>query len=142
MFGRILPGYLGDKVGRFNVMIFTTLFSAILVLALWIPAQGNAPMILFAALFGFSSGTFVSLVPSLVAQISDIREIGRRNGTNFFIVAFAALSGNPLGGALIARDHGDYVWLQVFSGVTMAVGGFIYIAARHVQVGGFKWKKL
>jgi len=103
IFGRILPDYLGDRLGRFNIMIMTTFFSAIVVLALWIPAQGNVPTIVFAAIFGFSSGTFVSMVPSLIAQISDIRQIGVRNGTNFLIIAFAALCGNPIGGALICE---------------------------------------
>jgi len=123
-------------------MIMTTFFSAIVVLALWIPAQGNVPLIVFAAVFGFSSGTFVSMVPSLIAQISDIRQIGVRNGTNFFIVAFAALCGNPIGGALISRDHGGYLYLQLFSGLTMAIGGTIYVASRHVQVRSWRWEKL
>ena len=133
---------MGDRVGRFNIMIMTTFLSAILVLALWIPAQGNVPIIIFAAAYGFSSGTFVSMVPSLTAQISDIRQIGVRNGTNFFIVAFAALCGNPIGGALTSRDQGEYTYLQIFSGVTMAVGGAFYVASRHVQCDGWRWKKL
>ena len=133
---------MGDRLGRFNIMIITTFFSAIIVLALWLPADGNVPIILFAAIFGFSSGTFVSMVPSLIAQISDIRQIGVRNGTNFFIVAFAALCGNPIGGALISRDQGEYIYLQIFAGITMAIGGSIYIAARHVQCERWQWKKL
>jgi len=116
-------------LGRFNIMTMTTFFSAIVVLALWIPAQGNVPIIVFAAVFGFSSGTFVSMVPSLIAQISDI-------------VAFAALCGNPIGGALISRDHGGYLYLQLFSGLTMAIGGTIYVASRHVQVRSWRWEKL
>lgn len=39
----------------------------------------------------------MSLVPSVVAQISDIRQIGVRNGTVFFIVSIAALTGTPIG---------------------------------------------
>lgn len=123
-------------------MIITTFFSAIIVLALWVPAQGNAPLIVFAALFGFSSGTFVSLVPTLVAQISDVRQIGVRNGTNFFIVAFATLCGNPIGGALIAQAQGDYIYLQIFSGLAMAVGGCFFVASRHVQVQTWRWRKV
>ncbi|TAQ89844.1 hypothetical protein B7494_g1805 [Chlorociboria aeruginascens] len=80
IFGRILPGILGDRIGRFNVMIITTAFSAIIVLALWLPTHGNTPIIIFTILYGFSSGAFVSMGPSLVAQISPIREIGPRDG--------------------------------------------------------------
>ena len=82
------------------------------------------------------------MVPTLVAQISDVRQIGVRNGTNFFVVSFAALCGNPTGGALIAQDQADYTYLQIFSGLTMAVGGCLYAASRRVQVGAWQWRKL
>jgi MFS family permease len=135
VFGRILPGIAGDRIGRFNVMIITTAFSAIIVLALWLPSRGNAPIIVFAILYGFSSGAFVSVAPSLVAQISDIRQIGVRNGTMFAIIAIAALTGNPIGGALVTRDGGDFTYLQIFCGCTMVVGAALFVASRHVQVG-------
>lgn len=83
IFGRIVPGIIADRIGRFNVMIITTAFSAIVVLALWLPSASNAPIIVFCVLYGFSSGAFVSLGPALIAQISPIREIGTRNGTFF-----------------------------------------------------------
>ncbi len=81
IFGRTLPGFVADRLGRYNVMIVTSFLSTILVLALWLPARGNVPYILFAAFYGFSSGAFVSLAPALIAQISDIRQIGVRTGT-------------------------------------------------------------
>jgi MFS family permease len=139
IFGRILPGMIADRIGRFNVMIITTAFSAIIVLALWLPSRGNAPIIVFCVLYGFSSGAFVSLGPSLIAQISPIREIGVRNGTFFFFVSVGGLTGSPIGGALISRDNGDFTYLQIFCGVTMAAGALLYLASRWVQCG-FKLK--
>jgi MFS family permease len=120
-------------------MIITTGFSAISVLALWLPATGNAPVIVFSVLYGFSSGAFVSLGPSLIAQISPIREIGVRSGTFFLCVALAGLTGNPIGGALVGQDNGDFLYLQIFCGVTMIVGTMTYVASRWVQCG-FKWE--
>lgn len=116
-------------------MILTTCFSAVIVLALWLPSHGNTPIIVFAALYGFSSGAFVSLAPSLVAQISDIREIGVRNGTLFAIVSIAALTGNPIGGALVSRENGKFTYLQIFCGCAMVCGTLFFTAARTVQVG-------
>jgi MFS family permease len=116
-------------------MIMTTAFSTIIVLGLWIPSASNAPIIVFCVLYGFSSGAFVSMLPSLVAQISPIREIGVRNGTIFLCVAFAGLTGNPIGGALLSNDHGNFLHLQIFCGVTMAAGTCAFIAARWVQCG-------
>jgi MFS family permease len=137
IFGRILPGIIADKLGRFNVMIITTAFSAIIVLALWLPSIGNAPIIVFCVLYGFSSGAFVSMGPSLIAQISPIREIGVRSGTFFLCVALAGLTGNPIGGALQGQDNGGFKYLQIFCGVAMAVGSALYTASRWVQCG---WK--
>ena len=37
-------------------MILMCYFSAIIVLAMWLPSTTNAPIIVFAALFGFGSG--------------------------------------------------------------------------------------
>jgi MFS family permease len=120
-------------------MIITTGFSAIIVLALWLPSTGNAPVVVFSILYGFSSGAFVSLAPSLIAQISPIREIGVRSGTFFLAVAFAGLTGNPIGGALVGQDNGNFLYLQIFCGVTMFVGSLTYLASRWVQCG-FKLK--
>ncbi|KAI9788212.1 MAG: hypothetical protein M1816_007064 [Peltula sp. TS41687] len=136
LFGRILPGYIADHVGRFNVMIVTSYFSAIVVLAVWLPANSNAAIIVFAALFGFGSGSFVSLVPALVAQISDVRMIGVRTGTLFAIISTAALFGNPVGGRLVTHNHGDFWGLQVFAGTMMAAGSTFFLAAR-VKLAGW-----
>jgi predicted MFS family arabinose efflux permease len=135
IFGRILPGIVADRFGRFNTMIIVNTFTAVIVLALWLPAHGTVPIIIFAALYGFSSGAFVSLAPSLVAQISDIREIGIRNGSLFAAISIAALTGSPIGGALVTADNGGFTYLQIFCGVTMSVGCIIYLASRAVQVG-------
>ncbi|KAI9822140.1 MAG: hypothetical protein M1832_003143 [Thelocarpon impressellum] len=137
LFGRIFPGWIADRVGRFNVMIVTTFFSAVLVLALWRNAHTNASVIVFGALFGFGSGAYVSLGPALVAQISDVRQIGVRNGSLFAFVSLAALTGSPIAGAISARDHGGFEGLQVFSGTVMLVGAVFFAAARISLVG---WK--
>ncbi|KAJ4303137.1 hypothetical protein N0V90_002029 [Kalmusia sp. IMI 367209] len=140
LFGRILPGYVADKLGRYNMMIATTLLTVITVLALWIPGHGNAAIIVFAALFGFFSGAFVSLGPAVVAQISEIKQIGVRNGTVYAFVSLAALTGNPIAGALITRDHGKFLYLQIFCGISMAVGCLAFLASRTAKVG-LTWKR-
>ncbi|PBP18749.1 MFS general substrate transporter, partial [Diplocarpon rosae] len=141
IFGRILPGILADRFGRFNVMIITTAFSAIVVLGLWLPSSGKIPIIIFCVLYGFSSGAFVSMGPALIAQISPIREIGTRTGTYYLCVAVGGLTGNPIGGALIVSDNGGFHYLQIFCGLAMAAGALVYFADRWVQVG-FKAKRI
>jgi MFS family permease len=137
VFGRTLPGYVGDKVGRFNTMIFMAFLSSILIFAFWIPSTTSAPLIVFAAVYGFSSGAFVSLAPALIAQISEIQQIGARTGAFYTVVSFAVLTGGPIGGALIPSDpEGRSFWkMQVFGGVVMIAGSILFVAAR-VCIGG------
>ncbi|KAG8529254.1 uncharacterized protein KY384_005889 [Bacidia gigantensis] len=141
IFGRTLPGFVADRVGRFNIMIVTSFLSTIVVLALWLPAKGNIPYILFAAIYGFSSGAFVSLAPALIAQISDIRQLGVRTGSMFMVISFAALVGSPIGGQLIIENNGNYLHLQIFCGIMMAAGSCVFVAAR-ASLQGFKWVKV
>jgi MFS family permease len=143
IFGRIVPGYLGDRIGRFNVMVVTTLMSAVFVLALWLPSpQGsNAATVAFAIVFGVSSGTFVGMTPALVQTLSPVDEIGARMGATFALMSGAVLTGNPIAGALVQRDGGGYAYLKVFCGCAMAVGSGLLFAAR-IKLGGWGWKRV
>ncbi|KAI3324543.1 major facilitator superfamily domain-containing protein [Xylariaceae sp. AK1471] len=131
--GRILPGFFGDKLGRFNTMIFISALSGVITLALWIPGKSTAAILVYGAIFGFASGGIISLLPACMAQISDIREIGTRNGVNLFFAAVGALTGSPIGGAISGGKN--YVGLQLFTGITMLGGSLLYVVARTVLVG-------
>ncbi|KAM0552016.1 hypothetical protein ACHAPJ_008126 [Fusarium lateritium] len=133
--GRIIPGIIADKLGRYNVMIFITFISALFCLVIWIPVKDTAGIVVFAVIFGFSSGGYISLVPTLIAQLSDIRQIGTRVGAAFAIQSFGALTGSPIGGAIVSAQHGDYLGLQLFCGCAMLAGCIAFVIARYVQVG-------
>ncbi|KAF2844938.1 MFS general substrate transporter [Plenodomus tracheiphilus IPT5] len=139
VYGRFLPGVLGDKFGRLNVLFLATILSGLLTLALWVPAKDTASVFVYAGLYGFSSGAYVSLGPSVVAQLSDIREIGMRNGVLYFFVGIAVLIGNPIGGQLVSVMNGDFLGLQLFAGVTMVVGACVIFSAR-IAIVGVRWK--
>ncbi|KAF2722312.1 major facilitator superfamily transporter [Polychaeton citri CBS 116435] len=135
IFGRTVPGFLADKIGRVNMMVIMCLFASILILALWLPATGNAPIIVFAVLYGFGSGAFVSLAPAVIAQISDVRQIGVRTGSMFAVISIAALISNPVGGALVERWNGKFTGVQIFAGIMMLAGTALILAARMRLVG-------
>lgn len=116
-------------------MIFITLVSAFFCLAVWIPVRNTAGIVVFVVIFGFSSGGFISLGPTLVAQISDLSQIGTSVGTAFAVQSLGALTGSPIGGALVAAQHGSYLGLQLFCGLTMLAGSAVFAVARHLQAG-------
>lgn len=81
------------KLGRFNTMIIVNFLSALFCLAVWIPVKNTAGVLTFIVIFGFSSGGFISLAASLVAQITtDLRTIGARFGVVMACQALGAVS--------------------------------------------------
>ncbi|KAM5448730.1 hypothetical protein MaudCBS49596_005237 [Microsporum audouinii] len=141
IFGRVLPGIVADKIGRYNVMIVTIFLSALFCLAVWIPVKNTAGIIIFAVMFGFSSGGYFTLAPAIIAQISDVRQIGTRVGTAFAIQSLGALTGSPIGGAIVKSQNSDYLGLQLFCGCSMLGSVVAFLAARYSLVG-FKMTKV
>lgn len=140
-FGRTVPNYIADKVGRFTVLITFAIINAILVLALWLPTSGVSAIVCFAVFFGFTSGAVFSLVPPLIAQISPIWQIGLRTGLLFGIGSIAILVGSPIGGQLIVADNGRYTSMQAFSGAMCSAGCAVYFVL-WLKMGGLAKKKV
>ncbi|OAA80553.1 Major facilitator superfamily domain, general substrate transporter [Akanthomyces lecanii RCEF 1005] len=128
--GRILSGYVADRTGNFNVSIIAACLSTIFTLCLWLPGQNRPTAIAFSALFGFSSGTYTALTPALVAQITDIHDIGTRSGTIYAFVSIAGLVGSPIGGALITNAGGSYWKLQIFAGIMLGLGALFFVGCK------------
>jgi len=79
IFGRWLPGYIADRLGRFNTMILSITLSLVFTLAFWLlistpsafsssltPTTITPHIIIFTLGFGFSSGSNISLTPVCV----------------------------------------------------------------------------
>jgi predicted MFS family arabinose efflux permease len=138
-----VPAQLGDMYGVFNIMIVHTLISGIFNLAIWLPAKSNAPIIVFAALYGYSSGCTLSIIPAMVAKLSDPRELGARTGSLYCISAIGVLIGSPIAGAISNSENGGFSGLIIFSGMTLLVGTVFSILARQSLVGRFTiWAKV
>ncbi|KAF7310195.1 Monocarboxylate permease-like protein [Mycena indigotica] len=132
--GRFVPAYLSDRIGRFNLLAPSALLSGLLCVFLWLFARSLAPLLVFAALYGFMSGAFISLITPCVAQISDIRMIGSRIGILYSIIATPAVIGPPAAGALLrasgARSEAIYTGMILFSGLTVIVGACVIFLAK------------
>lgn len=137
--GRFLPGFLSDRLGRFNVIIVTISLCCATVLGLWLPAGGSQSLtISFAVLFGFASGSNLGLVPVCLGQLCDPREFARYMTTANFLASFGTLTSPPIGGALLGVE-GDKGWMALilFSGLSYGIAFVCYLSARVLAVG---WK--
>lgn len=128
VFGRIVPNFIADKVGPLNIIVPCALMSGILILVL-IPTHNLGGIVVVTLLYGFFSGTFVSLPPTIIVHMSPNRGlIGTRLGMSFSVVAVGALIGNPIAGAILDAKGFTSVW--IFGGCLVLAGSFLMAVSR------------
>lgn len=129
-FGRLLPGLLADRYGKFNCCFVATFLSGIIALC-WTKATSVAGLVIFAAAYGFTSGGILSLQQACAAQIATPRTLGLTIGVVMASTSLSAMAGVPISGELAGRY--GYLPLSIYSGVSLLVGSFLLIAARLAQ---------
>ncbi|KUL83909.1 hypothetical protein ZTR_06852 [Talaromyces verruculosus] len=134
-FGRLSSGIFADLFGTYNVFAIVCCLAGILVLALWIPTTSTAGTIVFAVLFGYTSGAYVSLAAALVVKISPFQQIGYRVGLIFLFASIGGLTTNPIAGALLANGNGSYRDMKIFAGVILLAGTTLVFSARLQHTG-------
>lgn len=138
LFGRLGSGFLGDKFGRYNIFVFVCYATGVLVLGMWIPVSSTGGIAAFAALFGFFSGAYVSLLAVLIAQISPPPEIGFRTGIAFFLSAVSGLVTNPICGAILdGTGSENWTGVKIFAGIFCLAGTSSVFLAR-LRITGWK----
>lgn len=85
--GRILPAWLSDILGRFNLLCPSAFFSGFVCLVCWTLANDFTTVAIFAGFYGLFSGAFVSLITPCVAEISDKSAFGTRIGALYTFVS-------------------------------------------------------
>ena len=135
-FGRIIPGVLADKYGKFNVFAIGSLCTGVVVLCLT-PAKSTAGLVVYAIAIGFSSGTIISGgSAAFTICTDDARNLGTYLGMGMAVGSVAALIGPPLNGALVKR-YGGFLELSVLSGVMCLVGGVVAFVGKGWTDKGF-----
>ncbi|KAI8716203.1 hypothetical protein NCS52_00913400 [Fusarium sp. LHS14.1] len=137
VFGRILPNFLADKFGPFNIMTPCAALTGVLIFCL-LGVHDAAGLVIYCVFFGFFSGTFVSLLPSLLVSISPDRDlIATRMGMSFTTSAVGLLIGSPIAGAILGEGSYKHVWL--YSGVLVLTGAMGILLARMLSTN-WRWK--
>lgn len=91
-FGRWIPGFTADYMGRFNTMIVTVLLCLLSTACLWLPAGDSVGMMVaYALIFGFASGSNISLTPVCVGQVCKTENYGRYYATAYTVVSFGSV---------------------------------------------------
>lgn len=84
LLGRCVAGFIGDHIGWFNTQIIILGLSTASILGIWLPAEANPSVLwLFVILFGFCSGSSISLAPVCMSQLCKRENYGEVSGTLF-----------------------------------------------------------
>jgi len=137
IWGRIIPNFIADKTGPLNVIIPGTMATCVVVFG-WIGIHSTTALIVFCILYGFFSGLFVSIPPTVVLKLSpDTGDVGTRMGMSFALSGLGLLIGTPIAGQLV-KQAGFEAGIA-FSGGVVGLGVACFIAAR-ISKTGYKLK--
>ncbi|KAF7588733.1 hypothetical protein BBP40_005259, partial [Aspergillus hancockii] len=126
--GRYVAGDLADRFGRYNTMIVSLFLCTVSVLCFWLldiaipDLDSYALLVVFIVLFGFCSGSNVSLTPICLGQLCETQEYGRYYASCFTIVAFGVLASLPIAGGVLnaveATGKERYWGAALFAGLS------------------------
>ncbi|KAJ9137034.1 Major facilitator superfamily transporter protein [Pleurostoma richardsiae] len=133
--GRLLPGFAGDYLGHFNVLLFMILITVAFTASILVPfgSTSIAALYAFSALWGFGSGSFISLTPVCMGKTCETANYGRYYGTMYFFVSFSLLMALPLGGQML-ETLGTRALAGLYLGVVF-LGAICFLAARQFLLG-------
>lgn len=100
--GRTIPSLIADKFYPPLVVLGCCTGAATILAFCWASVSASYPgLVVWALLYGFCAGAFVSLQgPCVASMTTDMRSIGSRFGINMFCGACGILIGSPVGGAI------------------------------------------
>ncbi|KAJ5203843.1 uncharacterized protein N7498_004722 [Penicillium cinerascens] len=147
--GRYVAGDMADRFGRYNTMIVSLFFCTVSVLCFWLPdivtpnLDNSALLVVFILIFGFCSGSNVSLTPICLGQLCETQEYGRYYATCFTVVSLGLLVSIPIAGGLLgaveATGKEKYWGVALFAGLSYAAAFLSFLWVR-IKVKGWDWR--
>jgi len=104
--GRLLWGFISDKIGRYNALILMYILTGVMLLLL---SNAGSYWVFVVAIMGvgLSYGGFLGVFPSITADYFGAQHLGINYGVMFTAFGLAAFIGPSLG-ATIREASGDY----------------------------------
>jgi OFA family oxalate/formate antiporter-like MFS transporter len=126
--GRIVSGFLSDRIGRTRTMVLAFLLQAVNMLAF--SHYTSAWMLIFASAFtGLCYGTIFTLFPAATADYYGVRHLGVNYGLVFTAFGVAGVTGPILGGEI--RDRfGSYSASYTMSAIMLFAGAVLALVLR------------
>ncbi|NYT03042.1 MAG: OFA family MFS transporter, partial [Methanosarcinales archaeon] len=122
--GRLISGFVSDRMGRNATMSLAFLAAGLAYVALpW--AEGLALCALLAAVVGFAFGTLFSVSAPLVADSFGLKHFGAIFGLTFAAYGFVAGPLGPtLSGYLLDVTNDDFFLVFLYLGIFYLISAF------------------
>lgn len=132
---RILTGFAGDAFGRQNMLVLTTVGSAVAVCGLWLASaesESRTLWLLFVVFYGVWAGGYNSLFPTTIAEVFGIHAYASVNGIVYFMRGIGAFFGSPVGGAILGESKvGNYLNVVYFDSALLFGASACVIGVRY-----------
>ncbi|KDQ61310.1 hypothetical protein JAAARDRAFT_32317 [Jaapia argillacea MUCL 33604] len=128
--GRLLGGFLADRVGGINIMVPFTMVAGIMTYV-WPFAHSQSSYIIVAIIYGLTSGVYVSLLIAPILALGETGDVGRRVGMTMTIQAFGALAGPPISGAINGATHG-FTAVGIYAGTMIMFSVALMLTVRYL----------
>ena len=121
--GRLVSGFLSDRIGRANTMILAFVLQALNMFAF--RYYTTPELLIFGAAFtGLCYGTIFTLFPATTADFYGVRNLGVNYGLVFTAFGVAGVTGPYIAGKI--RDHsGSYHNAFTISAVMLLLGAVL-----------------
>ncbi|KAF9435566.1 hypothetical protein BGZ76_005987 [Entomortierella beljakovae] len=130
--GRVTMGLASDYIGDVNTLLISAFVASLSIFIAWtLAGMSTAIMAIFCVTFGFFSGSFVAIIPTVAAHICGIGRLASVTGIVYAGIAIGTLVGSPVGGALLDLSNGsNYLPTQLYGGVAFMVGAALTMALK------------
>jgi MFS family permease len=136
--GRFVPSYISDKwLGPFNTCIITLVGCAVTTLAIWLPFGYSLEVLyVYAVLYGFFSGSILTISPVCCGKISRTEDFGKRYSTMYLVASFLMLVTIPIAGAIIGQGEiKRYNGFIIYAAMLELISALMHLCTRYVSVG-------
>ncbi|KAI8638406.1 major facilitator superfamily domain-containing protein [Parasitella parasitica] len=125
--GRILVGFIGDRIGRLNADIIFTFGSSLSSLLVWNFANSYGVLIAFCTLFGLFCGSYFAMMTPITAAIVTPAQYPTAVSM-LLLFNIIAIFGISIASAIESGAHAEpYRVYKMFTGVTYLIGGIILV---------------
>ncbi|KAI8143612.1 major facilitator superfamily domain-containing protein [Fennellomyces sp. T-0311] len=133
--GRIVLGFVADKIGRLNMYMIASALAGIFSFVIWPFATSYGVLLAYSILWGFTCGTYYALAAPITGSVVGMEKLSSGLSILFIASAISAM-GTPIAAAIqqSSPDNG-YLGIQMFIGSVYVGGALICLYLKYRLTG-------